>query len=263
MPRRFLVFSIATNGFDVAYRCCIETQRRYARANGYDHVLVRTPYFVWHFSAHDSAWLKIPLILGALSRNYEWILFVDADCEIRPTCPPIQSVERLGKAIYVANGFSGRPNAGVIIVKQSREAIEFFRRLLQAADDSDIPAEDRAPYENGHFIHYAKNCDAIQIIDSAWNNNRDACLPDFVRHYTGPLKGAYRAGMIQRAAPRVAKLVIGAGRTTVGARSALRRLVMRDACPPLPVRERLRGLFEASCRRYPRYFSSTAWVDGP
>ena len=261
MSSKTLVFSIGTNGFDVAYRACIRTHRRYAETHGYDHVLVRCPYFVWHFSAHDSAWLKIPLILGALSRGYDWILFVDADCEIRPTCPPVQSVERSGKAIYVANGFSGRPNSGVVIVKRTPEAIDFFRRILQAADRSDLPEEDRAPYENGHFIHYAKSCEAVEILESAWNNNRDGSLPDFVRHYTGPLKGAYRAGVIRRAAPHAVRFVIAARRALVNAWRALSGLIIHRACAPPSVRKRLHGLFDVSCRRYLRYFSSSGWVD--
>jgi hypothetical protein len=139
-----------------------------------------------------------------LAKGYDWVLFLDADCEVRPDCPSIETVYRPGKVVYAANGHSGRPNSGVIIVRNSPEAVAFFRQLLDEADNAEaIPMRDRAPYENGHFIHYSKQFPLFETLDSKWNNASDSRVRDFIRHYTGPMRAIYRVDWSGRHMPRL------------------------------------------------------------
>ncbi len=256
MPENCLVFTVATNGYDAFYQSCIASQRRYARDHGYDFSLVRRPYFVWRYPANDSAWLKVALILSALARGYEWVLFVDADCEIRPSCPAFQSVEREGKSIYAADGFSGRFNSGVIIVRNTPESVSFFQQLLREAAWTGIPKEDQAPYENGHFIHFAKRYDVFQVLEIVWNNNRDVHLDDFIRHYSAPLlRPLYRSTPLGRFVPKAVRSITRVRNKLMDAWDKLVRTVMRRPYQPVPINDRLRAIHEVACHTYPRQFA--------
>lgn len=183
-----LMFSIAQNGYNFTYSKCIKSQMLYASKNSYDYVLVNRPHSV--SSSAESSWLKIPLIIEGLRRGYEWVFFVDADCEIHPQAPKIESIEVPGKSLYLVHGNSGRVNAGVIIAKNTADTKAFFQQVLSAAE-MDVPEEDKAPYENGHVIHYSKGCKYMYILDKRWNNTDDVTLNDYIRHYTGPMRQHY------------------------------------------------------------------------
>jgi len=189
MQSKILIFSIAQNGYEFTYSKCIKSQQLYASMNSYEYVLVNRPS--WVNSPKESAWLKIPLIVKGLNRGYEWVVFIDADGEIRPQTPRIESIEVPEKSIYLVHGHSGRINSGVIIVKNTADAKEFFEQILNTIE-IDVPEEDKAPYENGHIIHHAKKSRHVQILDQRWNNTDNANLNDFVRHYTGPMSQYYK-----------------------------------------------------------------------
>lgn len=183
------MFSIALNGYDSIYRQCIESHRRYAFQNSYEYVLVNKPDKVDVVA--DCAWLKIPLILEGLRNGYEWVFFIDADCEVRSNTPRIESIEVPQKSIYLAYGHSNRFNSGVIITKNTAKAKLFFQKVLETAD-IDVPEEDKAPYENGHIIHYAKGCEDVSVLNTQWNNTTGELYDnDYIRHYTGPMKQYY------------------------------------------------------------------------
>ncbi len=243
-----LIYSIATNGYAYLFKSYLRSQRDYARKQGYDYVVVRRPRIIWRNSGHDSAWLKIPLMVAALLKGYRWVVFIDADCDVQAECPGVDSVEKPGSCVYVSNGFSGRPNSGVMIVKNSEKAMAFFRRLIEASDREDIPAEDWAPFENGHFIHYARQWDGLHILDPMWNNNRDADMDDYVRHYSGQLIGLRSSGLRCRAARRLFRIILRA-------RNAWVDLFARGPHVSAPLSQRLRALSDSTCRRYARYFA--------
>lgn len=191
MPANVLMFSIAQNGYDFIYSKCIKSQQLYATKNSYEYVLVNRPRLV--NSSKESAWLKIPLIIEGLRRGYEWVFFVDADCEIRPQALKVESIEVPGKSLYLVHGRSGRVNSGVIIAKNTADTKEFFKQVFNAVE-MDVPEEDRKGivYENGHVIHYSKGREYVYILDKCWNNTVDITLNDYIRHYTGPMRQHYR-----------------------------------------------------------------------
>lgn len=184
---RVLVFCVALNRYDTIYARNIESHRRYAERMGYAYTLVREP--VWA-TVREAVWLKIALLDSALRNEWDWVMFVDADCEITGVAPPVASLAQPGKEIYLAPGFSGNVNSGVIIARNGSNARDFFGKVLAAAGTS-VPEEDWG--ENGHIIHFAKTCPAFAMIDRAWNNNADPAMVDYVRHYSagGPMRPLY------------------------------------------------------------------------
>lgn len=202
MQSNVLMFSIAQNGYDFIYSKCIKSQQLYASKNYYEYVLVNRP--CWVNSPKESAWLKIPLILKGLRRGYEWVIFVDADAEIRPQAPKVESLEVSRKSLYLVHGHSGRVNSGVIIAKNTTDTKAFFQQVLNSVE-TDVPEEDKAPYENGHVIYYSRECEYVYILDQRWNNTVDLTLNDFIRHYTGPMRQHYRKPVFSQLKVRALK----------------------------------------------------------
>lgn len=183
---RTLVFTLALNGYQWRYSQLIKTHNHYASKHGYEYVAVTRPRF--SMLGLEVAWLKIKLIQHALRAGYDWVMFLDADTQVSQSTPSIQELNQTGKSIYMGEGFSGRINSGVIIIKNSLQARTLFTTIINRATDP-IPTEDDVGWgENGHIIHYAKNCDFVAVLDSKWNNNHDKALDDYIRHYSrGPL----------------------------------------------------------------------------
>lgn len=181
-----LVFSIALEGYSGLFRSCLKTQRDYCDRFGFDYVLIdKTPRTLLPIEA---AWLKLFLLRSALKCDYRWIAFIDADCEMRMHAPSfVHDLEKFNnsKSIFLAHGFSGRINSGVIFTKNSKEAYEYLEKVIQNGDNP-VSKEDKALYENGHMIHYGKNNPNIQIIESVkWNNNICLDKQSYIQHYSG------------------------------------------------------------------------------
>lgn len=199
-----LLFTVGQNGYDVAYARCIESHRAYARRIGAEYEAIVEPKRMPDTAI--SAWLKIPVLLGALESGYEWVGFIDADAEVRITAPDFRDVLK-EDAIGMANGRSGRVNSGVILVRNSAESRRFFRRVVDSIVE-EIPDEARAnlKYENGNVIFVASELGGIEELDRRWNNTADAELDDYIRHYTGPLRETYKRPLLDEIRYRSARL---------------------------------------------------------
>lgn len=188
-----LVFCVALNGYKQIYQQCIDSHKRYAKQHGYQYLLVDHP----NGSITASVWLKIPLLIQALDNGYDWVAFIDADCYVNPNTPAIQSLEKKDKSLYMARGFSGNINSGVIFAKQCIRV----RNLLQKIYDNcnhQFPETDWG--ENGHVIHYAQGWTGLSILDQRWNNNTDPDLDDYIRHFSagGPMRCLYPSTVTER-----------------------------------------------------------------
>jgi hypothetical protein len=186
MNDKVLVFSIALEGYSGLFKPCIETQRAYCKAHGFTYILVdKSPRTLL---PTEAAWLKIFLLREVLKAGYKWVAFIDADCEIRPHTPSFREYfEEYGtnQNIFLANGFSGRINSGVIFMKFSVEALDYLDTVIKNGDHP-VSEEDKAPYENGHMIAYGKNNPNIHIIESKkWNNNSRPDKNSYIQHYSG------------------------------------------------------------------------------
>lgn len=189
---KVLVFSIALEGYSGLFKPCIKTQREYCEKHGYKYILIdRTPRTLL---PTEAAWLKLFLLCEALKCKYEWVSFIDADCEIRPHTPPFHQElkEYHAQKIFMSHGFSGRINSGVIFMKKSKEASNYLEEVIKNGDKP-VPEIDKAPYENGHMIAYGKDNPDIKILDAVkWNNNSDLNKQSYIQHYSGgPLRRKY------------------------------------------------------------------------
>ena len=182
-----LIFSIATNGYDRHFERHLASQRCLADAMNATHwVVMGSP--PWGISAHDSAWLKVPLLLRALSLGYRWVLFLDADCEVRVLKSPFDGLDDGEGAIYLCRDFSRRMNSGMILAHNSGAARRLLRKLMISSlvPGFLLPWEDRNAYENGHVIHFWKNEPQVRIMDSRWNwTTEEGEDGAFIRHYGG------------------------------------------------------------------------------
>jgi len=153
MQAQTLVFSIAINGYHWKYKKNIDSHRAYAKRQGYRYVVVDRP--VISLLEMECAWLKVALMIEALRAGYQWVLFVDADAEIKADAPAVESLDEVGKCLYMARGYSRRINSGVLIAKQSEEASLFFRKVLENCNLSLPKTDDVGWGENGHIIYFA------------------------------------------------------------------------------------------------------------
>ena len=208
---RSLVFSMGFNGYQRIYGRNIETQRAYCARHGMDYEFLDRPFFTPLLM--ECCWLKVPLILAALDQGWPWVVYIDCDVEVRVSCPDLHSLERPGKHLYMATGYSGRLNSGVIIVKNSPEVRALFQRILDGAQKVLPPEDDVGWGENGHIIHFAKNSPLLEIIPPQWNNNHDPALADYLRHYSaGPMRPLYAPRPIEKAWALVGKAYLKASK---------------------------------------------------
>ncbi len=197
MSTNTLMFTIALNGYHWQYRKNIQSQRAYAERHGYHYVVVDRPLLT--SLGIECAWLKVALILEALKANFDWVIFVDADAQMQPSAPAVETLAAPQKYVFIARGYSGRINSGVLIAQQSHSAFSYFYQVLENME-KEIPECDSVGWgENGHIIHYAHHKAFIQVISSRWNNNSDPHMQDYIRHFSaGPLRALFKPALRDR-----------------------------------------------------------------
>lgn len=201
-----LVFSLALNGYQWLYRNNFESQKRYANKQGYDYALINKPYFT--SMGVECCWLKLTLMKQALETGYSTVLYLDADTEIRDCAPPLNTAFKKTKTVYMANGYTGRFNAGVILIKRHYTAMQWLNQII-ASRNSSIPEADSVGWgENGHIIHHSKNKAFVQTLENKWNNTFDAEVTDYIRHENfGPLRQNPVLGMTHKCLNIVTRVI--------------------------------------------------------
>lgn len=208
--KKNLIFSIALNGYDHVFSRLPPTQRAYASRIGCDYVLVNSPAF--STMGRECAWLKVVLLVAALRQCRGKVLFIDADVEVRCDAPSIFGEYLDPYDLYMAHGFSGRPNSGVILAGES--AVSILLDILRRRRLALSPEDDVGWGENGHMIAAAKTYPKFGLLGPEWNNNRDPSMHDHFRHYSdGPMRSAYGFDFRERLARRLTTYVLRAGRT--------------------------------------------------
>lgn len=192
MMKETLIFTVNTNGYSELYDTCIQSQKAYAKKHGYTFANIVKPKYVFKNSFELSSWSKVPLIYSALLSGYRTVMFLDGDCLVADECPSLEELFNgfpKAKSIFGANGFSGRPNAGVMIYKNSEDALSFVKELLRLNYlNHPIPKADIVGAENTYFVYLMREHKATQVISRSWNKNSDDDLPTYIKHYSGPYK---------------------------------------------------------------------------
>ena len=186
------MFTIALNGYEKTFKDCIDSQREYCNKNNYEYVVI--DYSPRAMQPIEAAWIKIPLILSALKNKYQWVAFIDSDCEIREFTPPFDqylSEKDDEKSLFISLGKSQRLNSGVMIIRNSPESVKFFEDVYGFID-SKVPDTDKTPFENGHIIYFGKNNSNIFVLDhNTWNNNSVIDDQSYIQHYSSGLLREY------------------------------------------------------------------------
>ena len=160
---------------------------KYAKKHGYDYVAVKRPFIT--SIGRECAWLKVSLMLKAIESGYSTIMFVDADAFMQERAPKIEVMFEPDKTVYMAEGYSGRLNSGVIIIKNSVNSKVWLDELLKKCGLDSEKNSDIGWGENGHIISLSRGRSFIQTIDKRWNNNNDEGLDDYIRHFSaGPMR---------------------------------------------------------------------------
>lgn len=240
-----LIFTIAQNGYGLAYADCISSQRAYAKKLGAAFVCVARPRRVPEVAL--SAWLKIPLLTEALRGGYDEVAYIDGDCRVAPDAPDFTSCfggDRSGD-ILMARGKSGRINSGVIFAKNSRASLRFLDSVLESVT-AVVPDEDRKDlkFENGNVIFIARTEGGVQELPTVWNNTYQAELNDYIRHYTGVLRSEYVRSPLLDFTHKLGKRTIYRQKPQPPARDQ-------------QFKQRLSAMTEAVVRAYPAIKSST------
>ena len=198
---KVLVFSIALNGYQWLYKELGMTQKAYADRKGYRYIQVQRPWF--SALGREVCWLKVSLALASLRSGYEWVVFLDADTRVAPATPDIESLAQTGHHLYVAKGFSGRLNSGVLIMRRHPDMLQVLQSALAIATRPVAKECDVGWGENGHLIQLCQQAKFVHYLDPKWNNNHNPELQDYIRHFSaGPLHHHYQAPWLPRTIAR-------------------------------------------------------------
>lgn len=205
MKKRFLIMTLAMNGYQLAYKSFIKTHIAYAKRIGATHVEVSRP---WVSSLGvECCWLKLHLLQKALKAGYDDVLILDADTWVNQQAPDIRINKQPGKYIYMAKGYSNRFNSGVLWVQNQTSSLEFISTVINNRLNT-IPSEDDVGWgENGHIIHHARQTDIIAELDTCWNNTYDTDLADYIRHYNhGPFRSHWYKRLLHKLLARTSRV---------------------------------------------------------
>lgn len=191
-----LILSMATQGYKHLYHSNLSSHQRYADKHGYRYLCITKPHI--NRLGGEIVWLKLYALLTALEAGYQWVMFVDADAYIQADTPLLESLEDNEHCIFMALGYSGRVNSGVMIF-QNKAASKTFLKQIIARREQPLNAKDDVGWgENGHVIQQSRNEPYLRIIDQRWNNNVNPELNDYIRHYSaGPLRQFHQVGFIK------------------------------------------------------------------
>lgn len=195
------VLTVSTPNYSKEWRFCIDSQIKYSRRYNFFSKVVDPIGIEGH-----AKWAKLILALEILKDGHD-VLLIDADAEISHTCPSFIEIlnEHINYDIFIANGISGRPNSGVMILRGGTNscAIKFLEQILKARNTA-VPKEDfvTGEGENGHVIHFLKQepyKSKYYELSQQWNCSLVSKARNaFIRHYTNDLRRHLKSLMVQR-----------------------------------------------------------------
>jgi hypothetical protein len=137
MSLTFKILQLATPNIDSYAAYSIASVRGYAKKHGHQHLVQRSRLVD---DMHIN-WTKIVLLQNALAeKDVDYVVLLDADIILTTTAPPLEDFVKMGnEATHILMPGdtpllgSKRPNAGMIIVKNSPEGRGIIDYWLHAA----------------------------------------------------------------------------------------------------------------------------------
>lgn len=182
-----LIFSVALNGYQWVYAKCLTSHKQYADRIGADYKAITTPFFSW--SGVECCWLKLFLAKQAMSTGYRAVVFLDADTQVQMAAPNIFEEMKASNHIYMARGYSGQVNSGVMLLRNHPKTQLFLTSVIGTIR-SDLAKRSNVGWgENGNVIEVLKHSDCFSQLDNAWNKTAELGEADYIRHYNhGPMR---------------------------------------------------------------------------
>lgn len=177
--------------FLIKYKKCIDSQRAYCKKHNYDYAIDDKPLLPGQ-KKNEWTWKK-HYTLDQYERTHDVFVSIDADCEIKDTTPPIESILN-ENSIYYVLGKSGRPNAGFMVYRND-EIRKYFHTELMKRRSQKVPASFRVKPsgDNGHVIWVlSEMTEGLQELPLEWNCSHPAYKDNaYILHYTNRLRGYY------------------------------------------------------------------------
>lgn len=182
-----LIFSVALNGYQWVYAKCLKSHEQYARKIGADYRAITTPFFSW--AGVECCWLKLFLARQAMSAGYSAVVFLDADTQVQISAPSIFDEVKNAKHIYMARGYSGQVNSGVMLLRNHPKTRWFLTSVISTIRTGIAKRSNVGWGENGNVIEVLKHSDCFSLLDDAWNKTAELGEADYIRHYNhGPMR---------------------------------------------------------------------------
>ena len=198
-----VVLQVAVNGYADRFAEFFWRTHKWADSWKYHYRLVTGPC---NMPRDDCGWLKLACVERLLLK-YRTVFLVDADAFVTEHCPSLKAVlEDSDGEIFARLGFTQRINSGVMIFHHGEPKStlrEAFKKLF-ACCDKPVPAEDKAPQENGHVIHCWKNWPTFRELEPAWNMNKNVWDYNgrvYVNHAEDPGMMAFKHRMREESTP--------------------------------------------------------------
>jgi hypothetical protein len=184
-----ILLCLASNDYAEKYKPCIQSQQEYCERQGYTYRLVTG-------EKESRNWKRAKVEELEQALVYEDVCLIDADCLIKPDCPPFSDF-LTDKSIYYANGKSGRLNSGFLYFKNTCGSSKFIAELK---DKLELPVPANKGYfvtsegENGHIIwlkaeYEERNKLIFQEISNLWNCSlRSIKEQAYILHFTNSLR---------------------------------------------------------------------------
>lgn len=201
-----LVFSIALNGYQWLYRDFLTSHQQFASRHGYDYQAVTRPYFT--VLGVECCWLKLTLIQQALRNGYRAVMFIDADAYVHSRAPNLESMLNCNASVFMAKGYTGRYNSGVLVVKNNLDARNWINTILRHRHTPVCPNDSVGWGENGHVIKFSRHAEFVLEIDKKWNNTDQPAMEDYITHCNfGPLRQSFLINLIHKGLSRVTRVL--------------------------------------------------------
>jgi len=188
---KIIISCSASPDFVKKWQKCINSQKQYCKKHGYDYVI--DDRRLGHGETNNEWTWKKHYTLNQYEESHDVFVAIDADCEILPHTPPIESVLN-NNSIYYVNGVSGRPNAGFMIYRNDRVRKYFHNELIKRRPKK-VPGlfKVKPSGDNGHVIWIlSEMTEGLQELPLKWNCSHPKYMDAaYILHYTNHLRKYY------------------------------------------------------------------------
>lgn len=184
-------FCAASDDYVEKYSNFIQSHKRYCMKHDIDYYIENDPLEPDQ-TKKEWYWKKITCVEKYFDR-YDYVGVVDADLFILNRAPDIRTILDSKNSIFYANGKTGKPNSGFVIIKNSKKGKHYLSTVLEYRKIAG-KLKPNTGGENGSVIHYIKNFPKFtKEIDRKWNfssfkGQRFAYCLHFTKQLRGKLK---------------------------------------------------------------------------